>query len=144
MKNRLKNVMMQSETSDKEVAEMIGIDAADLVNIVLASDNLLKYLTSDDVEKLARYFHTNPAYLVGWSDNDEPMRDREYTIQVFPNKYGFLNIDESNGTFFLSNLFQEANCQIYFTQAEIDELKQRKDLAIDWDKAAIEEVECNE
>jgi len=30
--------------------------------------------------------------------------------------------------------------QTHFTQEEIDKLKERKDLAIDWDKAIIEPV----
>lgn len=46
-----------------------------------------------------------------------------------------------NGVFFLGDHLQKADCKTHFTQAEIDELKQRDDIAIAWDKAKIEPVE---
>ena len=40
----------------------------------------------------------------------------------------------------LNNIDKDSDFQIHFTQEEIDKLKERKDLAIDWDKAIIEPV----
>lgn len=65
---------------------------------------------------------------------------QKYTIQLLPNKKGFLN-RYSDGNFFVCD--DEVTCeyQTNFTVQEIQQLKQRDDLAIDWDKAKIEPVE---
>lgn len=71
----------------------------------------------------------------------ERFSGRKYTVQVLPGSLNFLNMNVFNGVFFLGDHLQKADCKTHFTQAEIDELKQRDDIAIAWDKAKIEPVE---
>lgn len=65
--------------------------------------------------------------------------DSEYTVQVFPGERGYLNVFQGKDIV-LNNIDKDSDFQTHFTQEEIDKLKERKDLAIDWDKAIIEPV----
>lgn len=73
-----------------------------------------------------------------------PVKERfpkkKYTIQVIDNPYRFLNRGK-DGSYFFENGNQHYNIQNRFTQSEINELKQRNDIAIDWSKAKIKPVE---
>lgn len=74
---------------------------------------------------------------------EERFPEKKYTVQVFNNETGYLNVADS-GEFFTGNPFQYKGFKTHFTQREINMLKQRDDLAIDWDKAKIEEVSEDE
>lgn len=68
--------------------------------------------------------------------------EQKYTVQVFegdPN--GYLNYDSENYDHLLSDGDNASGYQAHFTQAEINALKQRDDIAIDWDKAIIKRVD---
>lgn len=71
---------------------------------------------------------------------------KKYTIQVLPNEKGYLHVDHKNETcdeVSYSIGWPEDSyylTQTNFTKFEIEELKARDDIAIDWDKAEIEEV----
>ena len=77
-------------------------------------------------------------YLVDWWKKKQS--EQKYTIQLIPNKEGFLNRD-SDGDFMVYSDEAVFEYQTHFTKQEIEQLKQRDDLAIDWDKAKIEPVE---
>ena len=72
-----------------------------------------------------------------------PVKERfpkkKYTVQVFPVYDGYLNVDD-NGYACTDDIDQICSTRTQFTQQEIDSFKQRDDIAIDWDKAKIEEV----
>lgn len=70
--------------------------------------------------------------------------EQKYTIQVFPTNCGYLNIEQNNGGIGLATATSILDFKTQFTKQEIDQLKQRDDLAIDWDKAKIEPVEDDE
>ena len=78
-----------------------------------------------------------------------PVRERfpesKYTVQVLADyDESFLNVGKDDGFAFFKDEVEAGSVQTQFTQAEIDELKQRDDLAIDWNKAIIEPVEGDE
>ncbi|MBW3349870.1 hypothetical protein [Limosilactobacillus reuteri] len=75
----------------------------------------------------------------------ERFPEKKYTIQVIANyDSAYLNCyKESNRMTFYDDI-ETDHVKTRFTQAEIDELKQRDDLAIDWDKAIIKEVKGDE
>lgn len=72
-----------------------------------------------------------------WKEEQSKLK---YTIQLLPNKKGFLNRD-SDGNFMISSDEAVFEYQNHFTKQEIEQIKQLDDLAIDWDKAKIEPVE---
>lgn len=65
---------------------------------------------------------------------------QKYTIKVAPTSLGYFGIDYDEGDATIDSSKNEFY-QTYFTKSEIEQLKQRDDLAIDWDKAKIEPVE---
>lgn len=72
----------------------------------------------------------------------ERFPEKKYTVQVFhDDEEGYLNIDKNNGEPLISTSGDELGYKTQFTQQEIEILKRRSDLAIDWDKAKIEGVE---
>lgn len=69
------------------------------------------------------------------------LSNQKYTVQVFPNRRGYLNVLQSEA-FFLNTSEETSEVQTHFTQVEINEFKKRKDLAIDWDRVIIEPVKA--
>lgn len=62
----------------------------------------------------------------------------KYTVQVFSDSpFGFLNVDRAYKRPFLDTKTEGKTSQTAFTQEELNRLKQRVDLTIDWDKAII-------
>ncbi len=67
---------------------------------------------------------------------------KKYTIQVTANDYlGYLNYWVQGKRFVFGEGVNSDNRQAFFTKNEINELKKRDDIAIDWNKAIIKEVE---
>lgn len=71
--------------------------------------------------------------------------DKKYTIQAIANSDDcYLNYGKSSNLMTFFDDVETDYVKTRFTQSEIDELKQRPDLAIDWDKAIIKEVKDDE
>lgn len=72
----------------------------------------------------------------------EKLNEKEYTIQVIVgNDTSYLNQFIGKGYMFSDTISSHDLFKTHFTKSEIEELKQRDDIAIDWDKAIIKEVE---
>lgn len=71
---------------------------------------------------------------------------KKYTVQVLPNEKGYLHVNhksETSDEVSYSIGWPEDSyylTQTNFTKSEIEELKARDDVAIDWDKVELEEV----
>lgn len=74
---------------------------------------------------------------------EERFLEKEYTVQVFPVDDGYLNLDD-DGCVYTDDFDQISGTRTQFTQSEIEKFKQRDDIAIDWNKAKIEEVKEDE
>lgn len=66
---------------------------------------------------------------------------KKYTIKIFPSPFSYLNMTNNGSEATTSGLNEPGGWRLAFTKSEIEHLKQRDDLAIDWDKAIIEPVE---
>lgn len=75
---------------------------------------------------------------------------KKYTVQVLPNEKGYLHVDhkgEVSDEVSYSIGWPEDSyylTQTEFTKSEIEELKTRDGVAIDWNKVEIEEVDDDE
>lgn len=75
---------------------------------------------------------------------------KKYTVQVLPNEKGYLHVDHKSETSdevsysigWPEDLYYLT--QTKFTKSEIEELKARDDLTVDWDKVKLEEVDDDE
>lgn len=66
----------------------------------------------------------------------------KYTVKIIKNSDdGFLNYKNSTGEWFLSDNQQGVGLKAQFTRSEIDDMKNNENLAFDWNKAIIKEVE---
>lgn len=75
----------------------------------------------------------------------ERFPEKKYTIQVIANcASAYLNCNKEDNHMTFCDDIETDYIKTRFTQSEIDELKQRDDFAIDWDKAIIKEVKDDE
>lgn len=71
--------------------------------------------------------------------------EKKYTIQVIANyDSAYLNCHKEDNRMTFCDDIETDHVKTRFTKSEIDELKQRDDLAIDWNKAIIKEVKDDE
>lgn len=73
--------------------------------------------------------------LVDWWKNKQ-----KYTVKVGPGNYGYLVVNFDDFDISILGLVDHQKWQSKFTKQEIEKLKHRDDLAIDWDKAIIEPI----
>lgn len=67
---------------------------------------------------------------------------KKYSIQIIEdNERTYLNVVKFDEEYFFDDRDQANGIKTAFTQEEIEKLKQCQDIAIDWDKAIINEVE---
>lgn len=76
---------------------------------------------------------------------ETPVEDRcpeqKYTIQAIAgNSQSYLNYFILGKRFIFGDDFDTAGYRVLFTKADIEEIKNRNDVAIDWDKAIIKEA----
>lgn len=142
MKNRIKKCREKAGLSVDDLSAKLGWSGSPVVLLAEENADPLFTISGKGLEMIARALHTNPAYLIGWSSDPKPMKERRYTVQTIKGDEGsFLNKIIPNDDYFYADDEVVNGTQTYFTQAEIDELKKRDDIAIDWYKAIIEPVE---
>lgn len=72
----------------------------------------------------------------------EKLNEKKYTIQIVRNNTdSFLNLNQNENSIVFYGKWNSSAWKNEFTQKEIEKFKQRQDIAIDWDKAIIKEVE---
>lgn len=113
-------------------------------------DRLGDFLYDCAADILSHSWESIPYYVDALPDQDiidlvdwwkKKQSEQKYTVQVIKgNCDAFLNVDEDDDTFF-GDEREYIDDRTRFTKQEIEKLKQRDDLAIDWDKAIIEPVE---
>lgn len=74
-------------------------------------------------------------------------KEKTYLVKVFDGNFGYLFFDENENEYYTGSI--QAGTQIkgqkcLFTNSEIDELKSRKDIAINWTKAELIESQGND
>ena len=67
---------------------------------------------------------------------------KKYRIKVLNNNY--LNVNYYSDLVAFADLCETGGWRTSFTKKEIEELKKRDDIAIDWDKVELEEVDDDE
>lgn len=72
---------------------------------------------------------------------EERADEKKYFIHVFEGSVGYLNVNISMSWTSLDNSIEMPGIETKFTLKEIERLKQREDIPLDWDKVELEEVE---
>lgn len=72
---------------------------------------------------------------------DEREETKKYYVKIFDGSFGYLNIDISTGQM-AADCASETECiKTKFTSKAIEQLKQRDDVPLDWNKVKLEEAE---
>lgn len=65
---------------------------------------------------------------------DERVEEKKHYVKIFDNDFGYLNIDSSTGDTVVSGMSAGYGYKTKFTDKEIEQLKQRDDIPLDWNK----------
>ncbi len=71
---------------------------------------------------------------------DERMEEKKYYVKIYDSKLGYLNINKFTDKMVVNNVFGGKNYKTKFTDKEIEQLKQREDIPLDWKKVTLETV----
>lgn len=100
-------------------------------------------LTVYEEEVFERLPFNNKLYMILSELSMTPPEDRKdikkYFIHVLKEDTGYLNI--VGGTIEIDDNYESTGFKTKFTNREIEELKQRDDVPLDWNKVTIEEVQ---
>ena len=72
---------------------------------------------------------------------DERAEVKKYYVNIFGGELGYLNIDILTGNIAAGSVRETNFIKTKLTNKEIEQLKQRDDIPLDWDKVELEEVE---
>ena len=67
-------------------------------------------------------------------------KEKTFLVKVFDGKYGYLFFDENDNEYYTGSISPRGQIEgqkCLFTNSEIDELKQKENVAIDWTKAEL-------
>lgn len=70
---------------------------------------------------------------------DERVEEKKHYVKVFDNEFGYLNINISTGRLTAGSMCETEFLKTKFTNKAIEQLKQRDDIPLDWDKVKLEE-----
>lgn len=129
---------MRHYDKSQEVLEF-ETDATYFDDAVVNKDNLMIL----NIEALCYLMHNTWKYIK--TPLEKRFSGKKYTINVLGgDDMAFLNIATDDGGACFTDYEECSHWQTHFTKREIEELKQRDDIAIDWDKAIIEEAPQHE
>lgn len=72
---------------------------------------------------------------------DERVEEKKHYVKICDGYSGYLNIDNFTGKMSVANMSEDNRFKTKFTDKEIEQLKQRDDIPLDWNKVNFDEVE---
>lgn len=72
---------------------------------------------------------------------DERMEEKKHYIKVFNGLLGFLNVNTITGRIGICSATEAGNTKTKFTDEEIEQLKRRDDVPLNWNKVRIWDVD---
>lgn len=121
---------------------MINVDQITAIYPNEKSDKYTVCMTSGKEHYVT---HDELVEIMGQQGHQES--EKKYAIKVFSGNYRdhflakYLALKRETGTPLISTNDDDSRWQAHFTEKEIEELKKRDDIAIDWDKVELEEMD---
>ena len=151
-KGKIMNQLQQKMSKhyrDVEVLEYLGCLA------LKAGDKIIAHFRDWDADhyymecgpELTEWALSNSILLEFYKEGRKLLKKpiKKYTIRVLKNEVapddGYLNVDYQKNAVTIANKNEFNGWRTSFTKKEIEELKKCDNLAIDWNKAEIEEVD---
>lgn len=72
---------------------------------------------------------------------DKREEEKKYYVKIFDGELGYLNINISTGMMTAGNVCETELFKTKFTNKAIEQLKQRDDIPLDWNRVILEEAE---
>jgi len=115
-------------------------------NIIVAWVNSEeRYLLYNDESCFKKLPFSNKLYMIlaelAMTPLDERVEDKRYYVKIFDGKAGYLNINIIDGRMTTNSMYEDDAFKTKFTNKAIEQLKQREDIPLDWEKVTLEEAE---
>lgn len=122
-----------------------GDFAVDYKNIIVAwVKGNERYLFHNDEKCFKKLPFSNKLYMILSELAITPLNERveakKYYVKVFNNEYGYLNINILTSKVTADDKYETETNKTEFTSKAIEQLKQRDDVAVDWNKVKLEET----
>ncbi|QLL37359.1 hypothetical protein [Lactiplantibacillus plantarum] len=91
---------------------------------------------ADEIEVIA-----DDVFKQTYAELDERVEEKKYYVKIFDGGLGYLNIDISTGNMTAGSVRETDFFKTKFTDKAIEQLKQRDDIPLDWNKVSF--VEAN-
>lgn len=143
----------EAEKQIKALSSKYNVNMADgdfIVNyknmLVAWVKNNKRYLLYNNENCFKKIPFSNKLYMIlaelAITQLDERVeKEKKYYIHVLKGENGYLNISISNGNITIDSLYETYILKTKFTNKAIEQLKQRDDIPLDWNKVKFEEAE---
>lgn len=112
--------------------------------VVCVSGSYEYGLRVSDVNKFSKLPFSNKLYMIlaelAMTPIDERVEEKKYYVKVYDSLTGYLNINYFTGKMSVDSESAGNGCKTKFTDKDINELKQRDDIPLDWNKVKLEET----
>lgn len=147
---------IEAEKKIKELSGKYDINMIDGDFNVVYNDNGNKqgsYVTGyreydlhvGDIDTFSKLPFSNKLYMImaelAATPLEERAEERKHYVKVLNNDFGYLNIENSTSEMVVSGMPESHGYKTKFTDKEIEQLKQRDDVPLDWNKVTFEDVE---
>lgn len=103
-----------------------------------------RYLFYNDENHFKKIPFSNKLYMIlaeiAITKLDERVEVKKYYVKVYDSALGYLNINTFTGKMSMNDVSEGDGYKTKFTDKEIEQLKQRDDIPLDWDKVTLEEA----
>ena len=107
--------------------------------------NNKRYLLYNDEDHFKKIPFSNKLYMIlselAITPLDERVEVKKYYVKVYDSALGYLNINTFTGKMSMNDVSEGAGYKTKFTDKEIEQLKKRDDIPLDWNKVILEEAE---
>jgi len=104
-----------------------------------------RYSFYNDENLLKKLPFSNKLYMIlaelAITPLDKREEEKKQYVKIFDGGLGYLNIDISTGNMTTDGVYETGTVKTEFTDKEIEHLKQRDDIPLDWNKVNLEEAE---
>lgn len=101
-------------------------------------------LHAGDTSTFSKLPFSNKLYMILAALASTPLAERveekKYYVKVYDGVFGYLKINYFTGKMSISDKYESNGYKTKFTDKEIEQLKQRDDIPLDWNKVKLEEV----
>lgn len=98
-----------------------------------------------DINRFSGMPFSNKLYMIlaelAMTPLDERVEEKKHYVKVYDYVLGYLKINYFTGKMSVADKYEGNGYKTKFTDKDIEELKQRDDIPLDWNKVTFEEVE---